>query len=118
MDKEWKLWCRFYFTYSWLDIIGTCNYWSIAVSALVEIIKVVFILERVYIEFCIKWNYYPEFDRVSKILKKKFPEVELIENQDPPRTGSFEVIIGERLVFSKFKLNRFPFRQEINGWDL
>lgn len=55
---------------------------------------------------------------MSKILKKKYPEVELIENQDPPRTGSFEVIIGERLVFSKFKLNRFPFRQEINGWDL
>jgi len=33
-----------------------------------------------------------------------------------PRTGSFEVEINGKLVFSRFKTERFPNNNEILGW--
>ena len=71
---------------------------------------------RAYIEFCIKWNYDPEFERVSNIIKGINSDIEISSNQIPPRSGAFEVSVNDKLVFSKFELNRFPSENEIKGW--
>ena len=55
---------------------------------------------------------------MSKILKIKFPDLKVIGNPVPPRTGSFEVTAGGKLLFSKFKVERFPSEDEINFWNL
>ena len=71
---------------------------------------------RIYIEFCVKWNYDPEFERVSNIIKNLESDVEISCNQNPPRSGAFEVSINDKLVFSKFELGRFPTENEIKNW--
>ncbi len=71
---------------------------------------------RVYIEFCVKWNYDPEFERVSNIIKSAKSDVEISSNQNPPRSGAFEVSINDELIFSKFELGRFPTENEIKDW--
>ena len=71
---------------------------------------------RVYIEFCVKWNYDPEFERVSNIIKSVKSDVKISSNQNPPRSGAFEVSINDQLVFSKFELDRFPTENEIKNW--
>ena len=71
---------------------------------------------RVHIEFCVKWNYDPEFERVSNIIKSIKADVEISSNQNPPRSGAFEVSIDDKLIFSKFQLGRFPTEDEIKGW--
>ena len=71
---------------------------------------------RIYIEFCVKWNYDPEFERVSNIIKSVKSDVEITSNQNPPRSGAFEVSINDQLVFSKFELDRFPTENEIKNW--
>ena len=71
---------------------------------------------NIHIEYCEKWNYYPEFERVSNIIKKKRPEAAITNNNTPPRTGSFEVTINNKLVYSKFKTNNFPTENEIVSW--
>ena len=37
-------------------------------------------------------------------------------NESEPRTGSFEVVVNGKLLFSKFKLGRFPNESEIYSW--
>ena len=69
--------------------------------------------QEVHIEYCVKWNYGPEFDRVSKLIKKKCPKAMIIGNQTPPRSGAFEITINNELVYSKFKTNTFPSEDEI-----
>lgn len=71
---------------------------------------------KFYIEFCEKWNYHPEFDRVSKLIKIKYPHASVIGNKNIPRSGSFEVLLENKLLFSKFKENRFPTKDEISQW--
>ena len=68
------------------------------------------------IEFCIKWNYHPEFDRVSKIIKSVNSSAEIIGNPKPPRTGAFEVILDGKTVYSKFTTNTFPTEHDVNSW--
>ena len=68
---------------------------------------------KIHIEFCIKWDYGPEFDRVSKEIKKLFPSSDIVGNKNNPRTGAFEVTLNGNLVYSKFKTNSFPNRSEI-----
>ena len=70
----------------------------------------------VNIEYCEKWNYKPEFDRVSKIISSLKKDITVIGNAAPPRTGSFEVLIGNKLVFSKFTKDKFPSEPEIYSW--
>lgn len=55
---------------------------------------------------------------MSKILKEKYPDLKINGNPVPPRTGSFEVTAGEKVLFSKFKVDRFPSEVEINSWNL
>ena len=73
-------------------------------------------MTNVHIEYCEKWNYYPEFERVSNIIKKENAELTITQNDTPPRTGSFEVTIDDNVVYSKFKTNNFPTEDEILGW--
>ena len=68
---------------------------------------------KVHIEFCVKWNYGPEFDRVSKEIKKIVPNVNIEGNKKNPRTGSFEIMIDGNLVYSKLKTHSFPSKIEI-----
>ena len=71
---------------------------------------------KIFIEYCEKWNYHPEFDRVSKEIKKYNPNAIIVGNPNLPRTGSFEVTIDEKLIYSKFKTNGFPTKSEILDW--
>ena len=71
---------------------------------------------NIYIEFCIKWNYGPEFERVSNIIKSFNPNATITSNTSPPRSGAFEISIEQKLIFSKFQKNRFPDENEIKGW--
>ena len=66
---------------------------------------------KLHIEFCEKWNYDPEFDRVSKIINKNFPSINVIGNETPPRSGAFEITIHGKIVYSKFSTNKFPNRK-------
>ena len=70
----------------------------------------------IHIEFCEKWNYHPDFDRVSQIIKKLVPEAKIQGNAKPPRSGAFEVTIGNKLVYSKFQTGEFPQKSDINNW--
>tara|TARA_B100000029_G_scaffold497175_1_gene564439 strand:+ start:174 stop:290 length:117 start_codon:yes stop_codon:yes gene_type:complete len=33
-----------------------------------------------------------------------------------PRSGAFEIIINEKLVYSKFKTGEFPKEEQIKNW--
>ena len=68
---------------------------------------------RVHIEFCIMWNYGPEFDRVSKEIKKINSNANIVGNERNPRSGAFEITIDNKLVYSKFKTHNFPSKSEI-----
>ena len=68
---------------------------------------------KIHIEFCIKWNYGPEFDRVSKKIKKMFSNAIIEGNKTPPRSGAFEISLNNKLVYSKFKTNHFPSESEL-----
>ena len=71
---------------------------------------------NIHIEYCIKWNYGPEFDRVSKIINDLFPQYKIKGNNTPPRSGAFEVTVNKTLVFSKFDTESFPTKDEIKTW--
>ena len=71
---------------------------------------------KIEIEFCIKWNYDPEFDRVSNKIKQILPNAIIVGNIRPPRSGSFEVKINEKIVFSKLLTNQFPKDNDIISW--
>ena len=69
------------------------------------------------IEYCEKWNYHPEFDRVSKIILEIYPNANIYGNIKPPRSGSFEVTLNKKIVFSKFKTGNFPNSKDIKSWS-
>ena len=68
---------------------------------------------KIHIEYCEKWNYGPEFDGVSKIIKKYNFDCQINGNQISPRSGAFEITINDELVYSKFETNQFPTEEEI-----
>ena len=68
---------------------------------------------KIHIEFCVKWNYGPEFDRVSKEIKRIFPDATIKGNSVPPRSGAFEISLNKNLIYSKFKTNCFPSGKEL-----
>ena len=71
---------------------------------------------KIHIEYCVKWNYDPEFERVSNIIKELNPQVEVRGNEESPRTGAFEVTINDQLIYSKFDSGTFPNESEIYSW--
>ena len=70
----------------------------------------------IHIEFCEKWNYHPDFDRVSKAIKRIISDAKIQGNAKPPRSGAFEVTIDNKLVYSKFKTGGFPQKPDIKDW--
>ena len=71
----------------------------------------------IHIEYCVKWNYFPEFERVSNIIKKITSDVRIESNKEGnPRTGSFEVTINGKLKYSRLQTNQFPTEYEIKSW--
>ena len=71
---------------------------------------------NIHIEFCEKWNYRPDFDRVSKQIIKIVPDAKIEGNIKPPRSGAFEVTINNKLVYSKFETEEFPQKKDIKSW--
>ena len=71
---------------------------------------------KIHIEYCVKWNYDPEFERVSNIIKELNPQVEVRGNEGSPRTGAFEVTMDGVLQYSKFSTGKFPTKIEIQTW--
>ena len=71
---------------------------------------------NIHIEFCVKWNYEPEFERVSNLIYSLNENVNISSNKDGHRIGSFEVTINNSIVFSKLDTNRFPSDNEIKSW--
>ena len=67
----------------------------------------------IHIEFCVIWNYGPEFDRVSNSIKELYPEAIIEGNKDEPRSGAFEISLNGNLVYSKFSTNSFPSKEEL-----
>ena len=69
----------------------------------------------VHIEYCGRWNYKP---RATSLVEKLQPQdlPGFISEINEGRTGSFEVQIDGKLVFSKLKKGRFPMDQEIEKW--
>ena len=68
---------------------------------------------NIHIEYCVRWNYGPEFDRVSKIIKAIVSNCKISGNLNSPRTGSFEIEVDGKLVYSKFNTSRFPTEQDL-----
>ena len=71
---------------------------------------------KIHIEYCVKWNYGPEFERVSNIIKGLHPQTEIKGNEESPRTGAFEVTVNGVLQYSKFSTGKFPEKIEIEMW--
>ena len=71
---------------------------------------------KIHIEFCEKWNYQPDFDRVSKQIKQIMPSAQVEGNAKPPRNGAFEVTLDGKLVYSKFQTDNFPNTGDIKSW--
>ncbi len=71
---------------------------------------------KIHIEYCEKWNYHPDFARVSKLIKTIAPHASIKGNLTPPRSGAFEITLNDNLVYSKFKTGEFPQESEINSW--
>ena len=71
---------------------------------------------KIHIEYCIKWNYGPEFDRVSKEIQLINSNIIIEGNSMSPRSGAFEVTVDGEELFSKFNTGRFPTKEEINNW--
>jgi len=71
---------------------------------------------KIHIEYCERWNYHPQFDRVSKIIKEINSNINIEGNLKQPRSGSFEVEVNGKIVFSKFKTNKFPTKSEVESW--
>ena len=68
---------------------------------------------NIHIEYCIKWNYGPEFDRVSKIIKKINTKYNISGNKGSPRSGAFEIELNGKNIFSKLNNGRFPKELEL-----
>jgi selT/selW/selH-like putative selenoprotein len=53
---------------------------------------------------------------VSKIITTINPDTVIDGNKNTPRTGSFEVELDGKIVFSKFQTGKFPSESEIKSW--
>ena len=50
------------------------------------------------------------------IIKKLFPDIDVVGNESHPRSGAFEVSLNDKLIYSKFETDTFPAEKEINEW--
>ncbi len=60
---------------------------------------------KIDIHYCTEWNYKPNAVSLADELRKAFgAEAKLV----PGSKGIFDVVIDEKLVYSKFETGRFP----------
>ena len=65
---------------------------------------------NINITFCVQWNYRPRAARLAVEIESEFSVLSrLIESSG----GVFEIEVDGTLVFSKKKLERFPYENEI-----
>lgn len=66
-----------------------------------------------YIEvlFCAGWGYQPQAASVAEEIEKEYPQVEV--ECEPGSGGVFDVIIDNKVIFTKKNTGRFPERGEI-----
>ena len=65
---------------------------------------------KISIEYCVQWNYEPRALRVRDLLEERYnSNVDLVKSGG----GVFEIIIDEKLAFSKKKEGRFPIDEEL-----
>ena len=50
---------------------------------------------------------------MSKIISKIIPDSNIIGNENPPRSGAFEITINNNTVYSKFSTSSFPTEDEL-----
>ena len=67
------------------------------------------------IEFCTSWGYEKKAVTVLGVLVGPFKNDFLEFKMIPSSGGIFEVTLGDKLLFSKKKLGRFPELDEITG---
>ena len=53
---------------------------------------------------------------MSKLIKSIDRSVLISSNQEPPRSGAFEVTINKEVVFSKLENGSFPSKEQVNSW--
>lgn len=66
---------------------------------------------KIRIEYCGIWNYEPKASSLEEEIKNVYSDAQIIcERSDG---GVFEIELNGELIFSKFKLSRFPDDGEI-----
>ena len=53
---------------------------------------------------------------MSKEIYKINSSIIIKGNENPPRSGSFEVTINGKLIYSKFRSKTFPNIEQIKNW--
>ena len=67
-------------------------------------------MNKLEIEYCVVWNYYPRAAGLADELKQHFElDVELVKSSG----GRFEISLDGDLIFSKAQTGRFPQPGEI-----
>lgn len=64
---------------------------------------------EIKIIYCTQWNYLPYAERVSAEISNECENITLI----PESKGVFDILLDEKEIFSKYKLDRFPNEGEI-----
>ena len=62
--------------------------------------------KNIEITYCAEWNYLPEADRVLAEIKDTLPRIDITKVAS--KGGVFDVFLGDDIIFSKGRLNRFP----------
>ena len=52
---------------------------------------------------------------MSKEIKAINPGAHIEGNKNSPRSGAFEIMVNEKLVYSRFETHSFPSKSEIKG---
>tara|TARA_B100000676_G_C17463009_1_gene524755 strand:+ start:322 stop:492 length:171 start_codon:yes stop_codon:yes gene_type:complete len=52
---------------------------------------------------------------VSNQIKKIAPNAIITGNENPPRTGAFEILLNGKLIYSKFETDTFPSQVELEN---
>ena len=66
---------------------------------------------NIIIEYCGIWNYEPKASSLEEEIKNVYNNAQITLQRS--NGGVFEVTVDDKLIFSKFKLSRFPDDGEI-----
>lgn len=66
---------------------------------------------KLVVEYCASWGYYGRYLDLKASLEKQCENIEVSGFEG--RSGSFEVSVGEKVVFSKLATYGFPYEKDI-----